>query len=91
VQRRLAVLDAVEGEPEWRLHIVELATCKVLPKRVFPAADGKPLPAFIAAGNTGEFWLTSSEATGILIAVSTEGVETAGKKLALGTDAAIPD
>jgi phage tail-like protein len=85
VRRRVAIVDAEPDGREWRLHLVDLASCKAEAPLVFQRdekVEGKkaPLPKWIAVDDQGVFWLASSNPKGALIAVSAEGFEVAYRK-----------
>jgi phage tail-like protein len=82
----VAIVDAEPDGREWRLHLVDLASCKAGAPLVFQREDneeGKKAspPAWIAVDDQGFFWLASATSAGALIAVSAEGFETAHQKL----------
>jgi phage tail-like protein len=89
VRRRLAVLDMLDGERAWRLHIVDLARGEADDPKTFPLTDEQAPPASIIVDDTGAFRIASAETPGTLLAVSAEGVETAHQTLALDAPAAL--
>lgn len=81
VRRRVAIVDAEPDGREWRLHLVDLASCKAEAPLVFQREENEKgnkaqLPAWITVDDQGNFWLAAT-AAGALIAVSAEGFETA--------------
>ncbi len=89
-RRRLAVLDAPAqadpAEAEWRLHLVELASCEAREPFRFALAPKEAPPRRIAVDPKGNFHLASATVPASLIGVSADGVETSRQK-----DVLLPD
>ncbi|HYG47495.1 MAG TPA: phage tail protein [Allosphingosinicella sp.] len=88
----LAVLDS-PGEPraatanDWRLHVVDLATCRTAKPFCFKLARDEPPPRHLAIDGRGRIRLAGSTADLPLLAVSRDGNQVARQILRLPASA----